>query len=240
MLVLFTMFDASDAIASMRTALAEAGASRDHIIARRLSEGEGDRTSRPATARDIFADPPASGSADATPLQRLVDVEAGLANVKDTADGIQEAQQTLLSAQAEQGEQLSKIHDQQAAIATGIAELVRRVNRVDAFSDSFARNDAGVRSSGRRVRFDLPHTELQPRDTETLPAPSARTGVPARSAFAPKDIISSLDSFYGHKEKTSEVLDPEELVRFCQWFDGVRWKLFTAGVDEAMQVQIIC
>ena len=49
------------------------------------------------------------------------------------------------------------------------------------------------------------------------------------TAFSVKDIIASLDSFAGNKEKTASVIVPEEGMCFGSWFDACRWKLVTAA-----------
>ena len=74
----------------------------------------------------------------------------------------------------------------------------------------------------------------------TLPLPLPVPGRQHSDAISAKDVIASLDSFYGNTNKNAEVLDPADFLRCCQWFDSVKWKLFAAGVPQHKHVPIAC
>ena len=54
-----------------------------------------------------------------------------------------------------------------------------------------------------------------------------------------KDIISSLDTFYGHKDKASSVVDPEALLRCSEGLDASLWKLSMAGIPAEQHVSLL-
>jgi hypothetical protein len=55
-----------------------------------------------------------------------------------------------------------------------------------------------------------------------------------------KEMLGTLDAFYGNKDKSADIVDPEQYLSFVQWFDTVTWKLQIAGVPEVQWASAIC
>jgi hypothetical protein len=75
---------------------------------------------------------------------------------------------------------------------------------------------------------------LQPPETNVPPVARVGPVVPI------KDILSTIDMFYGNANKHALVLDDEYLVPFQRWFQSAVWKLKTGGVSAQQLVPLLC
>ena len=81
---------------------------------------------------------------------------------------------------------------------------------------------------------DLPRSpapRLRNEDALPLPGPPA-SPAPFLSTLSVKDALSQLDSISGNKDRSSRVIDPDELLHCADWLDASAWKLTTAGIPE--------
>jgi hypothetical protein len=55
-----------------------------------------------------------------------------------------------------------------------------------------------------------------------------------------KDILGTIDMFFGNANKHALILDDDYLVPFQRWFQSAVWKLKTGGVSEQQLVPLLC
>ena len=71
-------------------------------------------------------------------------------------------------------------------------------------------------------------------------APACLSPVRLRDSISAKDVLSSIDTFTGHKDKSSDSVHVEEFVRFHEWFVAASWKLSTASIPLDSQAPLLC
>ena len=204
----------ASALSDMQHALVE----RDADLARRT---QAELDAEPAADFSAPADP-ASGATTSGPqdLDELKTLVTSLAETVKELSGNVDKQLTRCD---ELYKKAADQHARQDNLTSAVTQLVR--------------NTASLREQVRTLT-SVPVPVPSPEGTLPLPLP-----VPGRQhsdAISAKDVIASLDSFYGNTNKTAEVLDPEDFLRCCQWFDSVKWKLFAAGVPQHKHVPIVC
>jgi hypothetical protein len=78
----------------------------------------------------------------------------------------------------------------------------------------------------------------------TYPDRTAETvsdlSVPSQPVVPIKDVLAAIDTFYGHANRHSLVLDDEFFVPFQRWFTAAVWKLQTAAVKPTHFVPLLC
>ena len=204
----------ASALSDMHHALVE----RDADVARRT---HAELNGEPA---DDFSAPanPASGATTSGPQ----DVDELKTLVKSLADTVKELSGNVDKQLVRSDDLYRKFADQHARqdnLIVAVTQLVRNTTSL-------------LEQVRTLICVSVSVPVLSPEGTLPLPLP-----VPGRQhsdAISAKDVIASLDSFYSNTNKTAEVLDPEDLLRCCQWFDSVKWKLFVAGVPQHKHVPI--
>ena len=193
---------------------------------------EADPTCNPPTGTQQLAGDGASANV-AQILEQLKEISTKVVALTDTLNVQKSCHDELAKVLNETEQRLDAAFVSNQEFQVGLLGVVTDLVRQQAPRASASELPAPPPRIPDAQRPPTPRTDTQRTPFEISQPASPLASTPSHGSLSTKEVLSSLDSYSGNKDKTAQVIDPDDFMHFCQWFETAKWKMFLAGVPAS-------